>query len=395
MLVSSFARLNASVRRLVLASLLFAPSLASAQLPSLDAYNTQFYKTSGSNGYYSNDVYGGTPDRSRFWQSAETMEVLLDGYQRTRSAQYKSLIKPLTLGFNNLVSGTSDWASWNKFNDDLQWATIAFTRSYLATGDLAMLDQAKSQFNAMWTRGWDSTLGGGIYWTTDKHEKNTASNAPAGIAAMLLYQATGDASYKDKAKQIFNWLSTHLYESNGRLIDHVNLDGSLDYGAYTYNQGTFSGLATLLYQDSGDANYLKYAKDATHWAKANLTGQHTPGILNDEYGPDGGWGDGVGFKGIFARWGSLYARVSGDQEIRNWLTENAQSAWGYRNSKDLMWAQYWRRTPDYLTSWEASSPLSANVNAVPEVSPLAIFGVGLLMTLAQVRRARKGAAACG
>ena len=358
--------INRSLLPLVLATTLAGTStaLTSAEKDlAFNSYNNALYHANNGVGYYARDTSGATPGRDRFWQTCEEIEMAEDAYARTGNSGYRTMISELCNGLNRIVSGTDDWASWNGFNDDIMWGVIAFARAYEATGNPTFLSQAQIQFNAVWSRGWDANLGGGLWWNTARGQKNAAVNGPACIAALILARNTTNTGFKAQAKQIWDWTVSRLYLSagsdNGRLLDHINADGSKDYGAFTYNQGTFTGASLLMRQAYNDTSYLGRGSTAAYWAKANLTGQHVAGLLNDEYDSQGGNGDGPGFKGVFARWTALYANGVNDGTLKSWLTTNANAAWGYRNSKGLMWAQWWRRTPDLpgatLTAWELSS----------------------------------------
>lgn len=327
---------------------------------AIDSYNNKFYVLSGSNGYFVVDTNRGVPDRSQFWRVCEEIEAVEDAYDRTGSTAYKTMVGQLLNGLNNVVSGTTDFASWNEYNDDVMWAVIALTRGFEITGNHSFLDQAQWQFNSVWSRGWDNVLGGGIWWRADKQTKNACVNGPAAIAAMLLARNTVNTGYRAQADQVFNWLrSTLVNSSTGQVADHIQSDGTKIWWAFTYNQGTYAGAATMLYQNTGSTTYRSNASSAVTWAKNNLTGQHIAGILNDEYDSSGGNGDPVGFKGIFARWAAKYANAANDTTIKSWLTTNANTAWSYRNSNGVMWGQWWQRTPDgYLTSWECSSAVA-------------------------------------
>ncbi len=48
----------------------------------------------------------------------------------------------------------------NSFNDDLMWASIAFSRAYLLTGNATYRTLAKNGFDLAYSRGWDPTDGG-------------------------------------------------------------------------------------------------------------------------------------------------------------------------------------------------------------------------------------------
>ncbi|MET0406368.1 MAG: glycoside hydrolase family 76 protein [Cystobacter sp.] len=344
---------------------LHAPG-ASALTPAeknlaLDSYNNAFYVANGGNGYYSVDTTRKAPGRIDFWRVCEQIEAVEDAYDRTQNPGYRDLVFSLLNGLNNVVSGTTDFASWNEYNDDVMWAVIALTRGYEITGHRPFLDQAQWQFNKIWSRAWDSKLGGGLWWRTDNQTKNACVNGPATIAAMLLARNTVNTGYRAQADQIYNWLRSTLYNaSTGQIADHIQANGTKVWWAFTYNQGTFAGASTLLYQATGNASYRDAAGLAVNWTRRNLTGQHITDILNDEYDSGGGSGDTAGFKGIFIRWASRWANAANDASTKSWLGHHANVAWSYRNSGGLMWGQWWRRTPDnYVTAWEASPGIAA------------------------------------
>jgi predicted alpha-1,6-mannanase (GH76 family) len=322
---------------------------------AIDSFNNAFYVINNGVGYYVVDsVARAKPDKGQFWRVCEQIEMIEDAYEKTGSTIYKNMIGELINGLNQVVSGTEDWASWNIYNDDIMWGVIALVRSYRLTGNTAHLGQAEQQFNAVWSRGWDSA-NGGLYWNTQKQSKNACVNGPASIAGFLLGESTTGTGYKNQAMQAFNWLHEKLYNnSTGQVADHINNDGSLVWWAFTYNQGTFLGAATLYAKETGDQSKIQLAKQAAQWSQQHLTGQHLPNILNDE--DDSADGDGVGFKGILARWAKFYVNETGDSSIQNWLNQNAQTAWSFRNSKGVTWTQWWHRTPDdSYTSWGCTS----------------------------------------
>lgn len=126
------------------------------------------------------------PGLLQFWQACEQIDALEDGYERTKNAIYKGMVSKLVNVLNEVVNGTEDWASWNKFNDDIMWGVIVLARAFEITGNEGFLTLAQTQFNSVWTRGWDTNLGGGLWWNTDKETKNACVNSPATIAAMYL-----------------------------------------------------------------------------------------------------------------------------------------------------------------------------------------------------------------
>lgn len=333
-------------------------SVAQVEIPAdvaTNSYNNEFYHVANGDGYFFVDTNKGAPGRGQFWRVCEQIEAIEDAFQRNREPTYGSMIGELVNGLNNVVSKTASWDTWNIYNDDIMWGVIALVRSFILTGNKEHLSQAEYQFNAAWARGWD-TENGGMYWNTDKETKNACVNGPTAIAAYLLGQHTSNTGYASQGKKAWDWLRKNLFNgTTGQVYDHVKADGSITDWAFTYNQGTFIGAATMF-----DA--IPEAQLAIQWTRATLTGQHKVDILNDEYGSEGGNDDGVGFKGIFMRWCDYYAHTQGDIATQQWLTKNAQAAWDNRNNVGVTWAMWWQRTtdvPGYLTSWECSSALAA------------------------------------
>lgn len=336
---------------------------------AVESYNNVFYVESSEDlGYFVVDTQRGVPAQINFWQVCEQIEALEDAYERTQNPTYGGMITKLLRGLNQIVSGTEDWASWNQYNDDIMWGVIALARAYEMTGNADFLSQAQFQFNAVWTRGWDTTLGGGLWWNTDKQTKNACINFPATIAALYLARNTQNTGYRSQADLLWTWSRAHLYnQSTGRVIDHIQADGTPapDSWSFTYNQGTFIGAAYMLFQDSGVQGYLPDCALAAAWTKAHLADAAT-GILqeNGDKSSSEGGGDGPGFKGIFARWCGKYAQGEHESALQTWLTANADAAWACRNAHGVSWAQWWQRTPDTgVSSWECSSGLSITQNA--------------------------------
>ena len=84
-------------------------------------------------------------------------------------------------------------------------------------------------------------------------------------------------------------------------------------------------------------------------------------------------GDLIGFKGILGRWLGYFVRESGITDYNVWTQNNAHAAWINRNSDNLMWTNFARKTEDNLensdnndkrheTSWGCSSALSWLIN---------------------------------
>ena len=315
---------------------------------AMNSFNAAFYVGNGGNGYFKNDQTSGI---SYFWTQAELIEVVEDANTRT-GGTYASVITSLLNGFTSR-EGTS-W-SWNEYNDDVCWATIAYLRGYQATGNTTFRTIAKSNFDMMYARAWDSTLGGGLWWKTDKGGKNSCVNGPGAIAAYLLYVTLNDASYLTKAQNIFNWQKSHLVDNtSGAVWDSISPSGSINYWSSTYNQGTYVGAANYL----GD---VASATLAANYTKNSMSGANGEGgLILPQYGTGG---NNSGFNSICVRW---IARFMNDRGLQSsylgWLQSNANAAWRVRRGADnLSWCQWLEPTTNFTNfySWDCISSVGA------------------------------------
>ena len=316
------------------------------------AYNSAFLVS----GYYAG-----------WWTGAEEIEMAEDAFDNQPTAARQTIVSNACNQF--IAHNGSNWISggkFNKFNDDISWAVIAFSRGYQITGNPMFRDVAKFNWDGMYSRAWDTNFtGGGLWWNTDNTYKNAAVNGPGAIAACLLYKLYGDRAYITKAQAIYAWERRVLLNlNNGSIADGINLGSTTTSGgSLTYNQGTFIGAANLLYQATGLPFYYQ---DAIMVGKYTQNSMTSAGIL-PEYSSNS---DLSGFNGIFARW---MARFAKDQNL--WpafgpaLTTNANAAWNVRNASNLSW-QKWA-TPlgtNIPDSWGCSA--SVVIMQVADTSPL-------------------------
>jgi len=309
-----------------------------------NSYAGIYYSLNGTNGYFKKDQAGGVAD---FWEQAEEIESVIDAYEWTSNAACALMTANLLNGFEK--NNGTNWSS-NVFNDDCMWASIAFARGYLACGNPRFKDIARANFNMVFARAWDSQLGGGLYWTTTNSTKNACVNGPGGIAACLLYQIYGDTNYLIKARNIFNWERSVLFDPDtGAVSDSISVSGRIHSWASTYNQGTFIGLANFLGQTNVAVLAANYTKD--EMSDSGILQRYDIG------------GNNSGFNAIFLRWMTRFMRDRGLQSTyQEWLEANANSAWKARRTSDnLSWSQWTQPTPVdiNLGSWDCIASLEA------------------------------------
>jgi predicted alpha-1,6-mannanase (GH76 family) len=306
---------------------------------AFNSYNNAFYVSNSGNAYYKTDSASGGPG---WWTLAEEIEMADDARDRNPSTGNTNIVSALCNGF--VAQYGTLWTS-NTFNDDIAWAVIAFARAYQITGNTAYRDRAKANFDAIYSRGYDSVLGGGMWWNTSKGSKNACVNCPASIGAYLLYQITGDSGYLTKSQNLYNWVHGNLFNATtGQVYDNMSSGGTVTTWVFSYNQGTFIGAA----------NYLGNVSDATLAANCTKNTLCTGGILPDATENS----DGGGFNGIFIRW---MAKFMKDRSLQStyqpWLQLNANAAWNSRRTSDNLGWNNWRSSTPTGTrySWGCSN----------------------------------------
>lgn len=260
------------------------------------ALNGSFWS---SDQYYLQNNAGQT--NFNYWWQAHGLDVLLDGYQRTKVADYLTRMQQLQQGTKKKNGNTY----LNTYYDDMAWQALANLRAYQLTQDPSY----KATALLLWSDlkgGWNTSQGGGIAWRkTQLDYKNTPANAPVAILAARLYQLDRNPDDLAWAQKIYDWEKKTLVDpTTGFVWDGINANGDGQTNKtwkFSYNQGVYLGAGLELYRATQQSSYLT---DATRTASFVLNdSQLSPGgILKDEGGGDGGL-----FKGILVRYLALLA----------------------------------------------------------------------------------------
>ena len=210
---------------------------------------------------------------------------------------------------------------------------VRFTDDNLIAG-LALLDTARTttdplavrryihaaQREADFLQGsglWDTTFGGGFWWNTGRGDseegKPAQTNALASLFFARLYEATGDAGYRDWALRSLVWLDTILYEPSRNLYrwsvafeDIPHRTGAVTHTRYfNYDQGIAIEAQLEAIQLDGDASRLARAEGighATHDAfwSPDLGGYKLEAGIDQVYTSYGAWTS-LGHLALFAQ----------------------------------------------------------------------------------------------
>jgi len=147
----------------------------------------------------------------------------------------------------------------DRYYDDNALVCIDYVEAYLNTKDQAYIDKAKEVFKFILS-GWDDKLDGGVYWLEGhKDQKPACSNGMSTLAALKLYQCTGDSLYLDWGKRFYDWMQARLRNPQGIYYNDVKMDEKPNKVYYTYNTGSMIEASVMLYRFTKDSKYLKEA----------------------------------------------------------------------------------------------------------------------------------------
>ena len=252
--------------------------------------------------------YVGRPDTSEqdwcYWPQAHAMDVLIDAYVRSKSSSLETYFDDWYVG----VKQKSGGSYYNDFVDDMEWICLTMIRLYEHTGDKKFITTAEDLWRVIKNNWNEEYSGGGIAWKQSQPQsKNSCANGPAGIIAARLYQLNGKkADDLAWAKKIYEWQTAKLVNTgNGKVYDHIvnHETGECMNWLFTYNQGTYMGMAHELYNITGEKAYLEMASKAANFCITELVNKDFRKNNNfDILQNEGDNGDGGLFKAVFVRY---------------------------------------------------------------------------------------------
>lgn len=225
----------------------------------------------------------------------------------------------------------------DRYYDDNDWVAIDFCDYYAATKNKEYLKKAIALHDYIYS-GWSDDLGGGIYWCEQKKEsKNTCSNAPATVLCMKLYKLTKKKKYLDQAKATYQWTRDNLRDPSDFVYwDNKNLQGKIGYAKYTYNSGQMIQAGVLLYQATGDEQYLKDAQQTAKGACRHFL-KPQPTVKGEmKFFPSSPWFNVILFRGLKA----LYEVDKNDTYVKA-MIDNADYAWQYTRDENGLLNNDW------------------------------------------------------
>ncbi len=162
------------------------------------------------------------------------------------------------------------------YYDDNEWVGIELLRLYKLRHEAASLEKAE-QIMAFVMAGWENNTKlacpGGVPFSDSPSntDRNTVTDGPAAELGAQLFRVTGNLAYLGFAEEAYQWVRRCLTEPNGLYADHIRLHGVIDPSLWSYNQGSMIGAGVLLYQATGNSEFLFQARQTASAALAYFT----------------------------------------------------------------------------------------------------------------------------
>jgi hypothetical protein len=126
------------------------------------------------------------------------------------------------------------------FYDDNGWLGLAFLDADRATGSRRYLSDAERAFAYIAAGGWDTSGGGGMWWSNQHQWRSGESLAADADLAARMYDATRRATYLKHAQTYIGWANAHLLQPHGVYLRTA----SQPYGSLTWTTPTSESSST-------------------------------------------------------------------------------------------------------------------------------------------------------
>ena len=286
----------------------------------------------------------GTLKASFLWPYSGMMSGCVALYKATGNKKYKKILeKKILPGVEQYWDNSrlpacyqsypTKYGQHGRYYDDNIWIALDYCDYYQLTHKPASLEKTVALYQYIYS-GWSDEMGGGIFWCEQQKEaKHTCSNAPSTVLGVKLYRLTKDAKYLEKAKETYAWTKKHLCDPTDHLYwDNINLKGKVSKEKYAYNSGQMIQAGVLLYEETGDEQYLHDAQQTAAGTDAFFRTKADKKDPTVKVHKDMAWFNVILFRGLKA----LY-KIDKNPAYVNAMVENALHAWeNYRDENGLL-----------------------------------------------------------
>ena len=160
------------------------------------------------------------------------------------------------------------------FYDDNLWIALALldVADHGGPADVVSVQALFHLVAGAWDTDTTHPCPGGVFWTATpaNRDRNAVTTANAALLAIELYERTGKASYLSWARRAYAWTERCLGTSSGLVRDHIDLGGRIDPTTWSYNQGAMIATAVHLYEATHEDTYLAQAQRLADAALAEI-----------------------------------------------------------------------------------------------------------------------------
>lgn len=286
----------------------------------------------------------GTLKASFLWPYSGMMSGCVALYKATGNKKYKKILEKRILpGMEQYWDNSrlpacyqsypTKYGQHGRYYDYNIWIALDYCDYYQLTHKPASLEKTVALYQYIYS-GWSDEMGGGIFWCEQQKEaKHTCSNAPSTVLGVKLYRLTKDAKYLEKAKETYAWTKKHLCDPTDHLYwDNINLKGKVSKEKYAYNSGQMIQAGVLLYEETGDEQYLHDAQQTAAGTDAFFRTKADKKDPTVKVHKDMAWFNVILFRGLKA----LY-KIDKNPTYVDAMVENALHAWeNYRDENGLL-----------------------------------------------------------
>lgn len=313
------------------------------------------------------------------WTQAIYWDMAINAYKRTGSDHYRQMVEDIYTGNKNHYANF-DWNNgkvWFIY-DDIMWWIVSLARAYEVFEKPEYLELAKTGFDRVWNGssivkdpGSYDPIGGGMYWQWIQNDppnrpvndgKMACINYPTVIAAMTLYNITGDKNYLNKACEIYDWARNNLLnQETGIIADSRHGNGEPAWISQLYNQGTAIGAAMLMYNETKDNKFLE---------DAILSADYVMNITSDKEGYlpiRTGIEQGI-YTAIFAEYIAQLIKDGRQTQYISWMNKNINTGWKNRDkNSNLTFKDVTIVAPSGVTEVYDASGIPALMQVIPAI----------------------------
>ena len=286
----------------------------------------------------------GTLKASFLWPYSGVVSGCVALYKATRNKKYKRMLeKQILPGLEQYWDDSRQPACYQsyprkygqhgRYYDDNIWLALDFCDLYQETHKHKYLKKAIALYNYIYS-GWSEDLNGGIFWCEQQKEaKHSCSNAPSAVLGIKLYRLTQETKYLDMALRTYRWTKEHLCDTTDYVYwDNMNLKGDVSKAKYTYNSGQMIQAGVMLYQETGDRQFLDDAQRTATGTEAyfrTATDRINPA---EKVYKDMAWFNVILYRGLKA-----LQKANPNSTYAHAIEQNVWHAWThYRDSNGLL-----------------------------------------------------------